>query len=868
MTNIIDLAGTWEFRLDPEDIGTREHWEIGGLPDSVFLPGSLDSNGLGEPNHNQTDLAGLSRRVKYVGAAWYSREVEIPAGCMGKRMDLVLERVHWFSEVWIDGKPLGKGESLSAPHRFRLPANSGNRNVRITMRIDNTPHIPIGRIGHALTEWTQTNWNGVIGDISIQPAFDWNLTVKGDGIRLSGLSAGTEVTVEGPGTSYWATASGAEALEIPMDGAVLWSDTDPNLYTVTIGQGPTAGSKTFGIRRIETRGKEILLNGSPVFLRGTLECCVFPKTGYPPTDEGSWEFLISQAKAFGLNHLRFHSWCPPEAAFAVADRLGILLQVELPLWTGLWPVSSDENLLRFCEEEGLRILAEYAHHPSFVLFTLGNEIAFYGSEPKVDALIEKLRATSPNRLYSFSAQGTHLSPACDYYVQADNGKPGAENKPLRGSTWFGVGSRFDRDVPSTTVECNAAADEFDRPVISHEVAEWAIFPDVHNRDRYDGLLEARNFRTIHSMLEAKGMGDQSPAFTQASGKLSTRLYKEEIETLLRTRGLAGYQLLGLTDFPGQGTATIGMLDAFWDEKGFVDANEFRTFCAPTVPLAELTKFVWTNDERFSAKAVVFHNGPATSQSLIWQIKDANGVTVREGSIDAQTLPELGTIAFGEIQFSWSGLPAPARYELELICGIHQNHWPLWLYPASIPIAPKAEYLAARHYREDVRKALKDGKNVWLNMHPRASWSGIAGRFAPAFWSPIHFKEQVGTMGALIDSDHPIFEHFPTEFHTDWQWWDVLTKSKAINLDALPLNFRPTLQIIDRYERNLKLGSIFEAQIGNGKLFFSFLDLDDLDSRPVARQLDYAIRRYLASDAFVPAQALSLNDLDRLFASEP
>ena len=880
MNQSVNLAGLWECALDPDDVGQSYRWYETKLDEIARLPGSLDENCLGELNLVNDDLSGLSRKVRYTGVAWFSKEIDLPNEMVGASLHLTLERCHWFSDAWLDGIPLGRQDSLSVPHRFKLPPISRSGIHRLTLRVDNTPHIPIGRIGHALTDWTQTNWNGVIGTMEIAhatiPIEDLRVSANSNSLFISGTATETgelAVKLRSGDQSLLQTAKclAGDKIELQLDGSKFgnWTPDDPQLVDVSIGLNGRKLERQIGFRSIRCEGKSIILNDDPLFLRGTLECCVFPKTGYPPTKVEDWKIVFAQAKAFGLNHIRFHSWCPPEAAFQAADQLGLVLQVELPVWTGLWAISSDPKLFDFCRQEAHRILREYGHHASFLMFALGNEISFYGSEPLVDDLLTELKSIYPNLIYTFSAQGTHLSPACDFYVQADNGKPGPENLPLRGSTWFGVGSRFDRDQPNTSVTCDAAASQFDRPVISHEVAEWAVFPDVHHAKRYNGVLEARNFQTIARMLEKRGMLDQAPDFVRASGKLSAQLYKEEIETLLRTHGLAGYQLLGLTDFPGQGTATIGMLDAFWQEKGFIDAGTFRQFCASTVPLLKVDKFVWTEGEIFTGQCQVFHAGKATESSLSWRVLDESGGVCQSGTFGSHELDGSGVSTVGLLQFPLGTLRSPARYWLELIGDpVGMNRWPFWLLPQAVAQESLKEIFVAPFFRQDVREALNHGRSVWLRINPSRIWSGIPGRFAPAFWSPIHFKEQVGTMGTLIESAHPAFSQFPTEDHSDWQWWDILTRSKALVLNELPLEFGPLLQVIDRYERNDKLGTLFEAQVGNGKLFVSAIDFESTEGRPATIQLERSIRAYLASDRFEPKQRLSLEQLDKMFAREP
>lgn len=831
----------------------------------VHLPGSLDQAGIGRPNTKDNGLAGLSRKVTYTGPAVYSRTIGLPPQLRGVELELFLERVHWFTSVRIDGVEVGKGDSLSVPHCFCLAPTSA-RVLTIEIEVDNTPHIPIGRIGHAITDWTQTNWNGIIGRLELRakPALSVSAASTSDGLRVFGTALPNQ-RVEIDQHILEADAEGRFEVLIDRSTLSAWSDDAPTLIELSVVAGESETKLRTGYRSFEAVGKRFHLNGKPCYLRGTLECCVFPRTGYPPTDVEAWLTVMRKIREYGLNHVRFHSWCPPEAAFAAADEVGLLLQVELPLWTGKWPLSSEPALLDFCRREAFRILDGYGHHPSFVLFTLGNEMAFYGQEPEVDRLLCELKSAFPHILFNWSSHGTCLSPESDYYVQADNAQMGEANRPLRGSTWFGVGSRFDREPPATTTTCDEAAAAYDRPVIAHEVGEWAVFPNVAAAPQFDGVLEARNFEWIRNSLAARGMEDQADSFTQASGKLSAELYKEEIETLLRTRGVAGFQLLGLNDFPGQGTATVGMLDCFWKEKGFIDGSTFRQFCAPTVPLMVTRKRVWSTGEPFVATVLALHSGGEVGAQATWEFLDDSGQRCAGGELTDARLQPGDPVPLGEIEFPLTGF-STGRYELSVeLPGLGTNRWRHWVFAPTPEVEP-GDVDVFTWYREDVRRALRAGRTVWLRMHPAKAWTGIPGRFATAFWSPIHFKEQVGTMGTLIAHEHPVFNHFPTQDHTEWHWWEILMNSKSFVLDALPTSFRPELQVIDRYERNHKLGTIFEACVGSGKLLVSFIDFDT-PGRPAAAQLEYSLMRRLRDD-FDPRQAITLEELDEVFSSEP
>jgi hypothetical protein len=112
----------------------------------------------------------------------------------------------------------------------------------------------------------------------------------------------------------------------------------------------------------------------------------------------------------------------------------------------------------------------------------------------------------------------------------------------------------------------------------------------------------------------------------------------------------------------------------------------------------------------------------------------------------------------------------------------------------------------------------------------------------------------------------VFAQFPTEFYSNWQWWDLIQGSRSVILDDTPAEFRPIVQVIDNFVRNRKIGNLFEARVGKGRLLVCTLNLSGhLDKRPAARQFLKSLYGYLASDEFLPAQELALPVLEKIFA---
>lgn len=628
-TSILSLAGEWEFAIDSMDIGISKHWYTQSFPDKIKLPGTMDDAGYGIPNRllpsiSKPQILHLTRKHSYVGPAWYIREISVPSDWEGKNIELKLERVIWQTNVWIDGKEVdGEQESLISPHYFDLTEYLSPGKHRIAIRVDNRKKYDItaGDMAHAYTNETQIMWNGILGEISLRakdavfmkdiqiyPDIQTReIHVKGKLQNTGNKASGTlTVHVKEKNTGKSVTeieqqmdlSAGETMLDFvcPMGEDVrLWSEFTPIMYELEIKmktKESLAQEKIeFGMRQISRNGADLLVNGKKVFLRGTLECCIFPLTGYPPTTKEGWLKVFRSAKEWGLNHLRFHSWCPPKAAFEVADSLGFYLQVELPLWS--LTVGENPEMNQFLYNEAKRILSEYGNHPSFCFLSLGNEL-----QPDFEflgGLLDSVKALDSRHLYtttSFTFEKGHgdwPEPHDDFFITQWTKKG-----------WVRGQGVFDVEMPNFNKDYSASVDSMPVPVITHEIGQYAVYPDLKEIEKYTGVLEPLNFKGVKQELENKNLLEKADDYLSASGHLAAILYKEEIERAMKTPGISGFQLLDLHDFPGQGTALVGLLNAFWESKGVANAEEFRQFSAPVVPLARFSKAVYKNNEQFTA----------------------------------------------------------------------------------------------------------------------------------------------------------------------------------------------------------------------------------------------------------------------------
>ena len=807
---VMDLSGTWQFALDRQRLVHPDYI----LTETVQLPGTTDTNKKGDPLIKKDETTHLSRIYSYKGRAWYKRQVAIPADWQGQPVYLFLERTKP-TEIYVDAKFVGASNDISTPQVFDLSKWLTPGRHDLAIMVDNGNGVPeqLYANSHAYTEDTQTNWNGIIGRIEL----------------LNGLPSAAQI------------------------------EEHPNL-------------KDFHIE-----GQHFYANGHLIFLRGKHDACVWPLTGHVPMDVEAWRNYLGECAAYGLNHVRFHSWCPPEAAFVAADELGIILQPELPFWGDF--NDKDTVLMQFLHKEGENILRWYGHHPSFRMFALGNEL--WGSIDKMAEFIEDFRRIAPDKVYTFGSnyylgyQG--VKKGMDYFTTCRVGGEawGSYNTHTRGSFSFADaadGGMINHFHPNTTMNFEEGCALADVPIISHETAQFQTYPDYDKIQKYTGVLYPYNMEVFRSRLEKAGMQDQAKAFHQASGLWSLQLYKQDIEMDLRTPNMAGFQLLDLQDYPGQGSAYVGILDAFMDPKGLCTVREWREWCAPVVPLLVADKFCFTNEEGIHAKVQIanYSGESLKGKKLSWEVSsDLKGEIV---------LPDgEGLIEAGALIISLSRYDKPTQLQLLLnIDGTeYHNTYDLWVYPTKDNLKRiKKKVIVTNVLTEDIAGQLEKGKNVLLM--PDSSKLCVGGLFQTDYWNYRMFKTicegnkksvSPGTLGILTDPRHPIFRSFPTEMHTNWQWFPVIKNSHPMILDNTGSDYRPIVQVIDNIERNHKLGLVFEFAIGKGKLLVCMADLEKASDYPEGRAFYRSVLEYMTSKDFAPRTHITLDDFHRLMTTD-
>jgi hypothetical protein len=915
---VINLEGNWHFEMDRKDEGVTAKWYNRNLSDVIKLPGSMAEFLKGDEITLKTKWTGsiydssfyyiprlekyrqpgnihipfwLTPAKHYVGAAWYQKEVNIPANWKGKRILLHLERAHIETRVWVNDKEVGLQNSLVAPHVYDLSSYLTAGKQRISIRIDNRiKEINVGPDSHSITDHTQGNWNGIIGKIALtssSPVYIDDVQIYPDvknrkarvkitvnnstqnkfSGKLSLLaksfnSATTDETKELV-SSMVVSKLGQNTIELELPfgkGMQTWDEFDPALYNLEVKLVSKAITATknvqFGMREFKIKRNQFLINDVPVFLRGTVHNCEFPLTGYPATTVEAWEKIFKTIKAYGLNHVRFHSWCPPEAAFIAADKVGLYLQSEGPSWPNHGPkIGLGQPVDKYLYDETTRMAKEYGNYASFTMLSAGNEPA--GNQVKyLNAFVDFWKAKDSRRVYTGMSVGGSwpVVPNAEFLVRGG----------VRGLNW-------DKRL-ETESDFSSGIAPFTVPFVAHEIGQYCVFPNFDEIEKYTGVYRAKNFEMFRQDLKDHHMGDQAKDFLNASGKLQSLCYKNEIEKMLRTPGYGGFQLLGLQDFPGQGTALVGVLDAFFQEKGYVTAQDYSRFCNVTVPLAKIPKFVYSNNESFLAEIVLFHSGkkPLKDALISWTVKNEKGNVLSSGKFDPKTFENGNGMLVGNINCELNAINEASKLKLEVkVNGTDfANDWDFWVYPDKNPVRSSSVYYTTV-LDDKAKEVLEKGGKVFLNAAGKVvKGKEVAMHFLPVFWNTSWFKMRPPHVtGMLIQDKSPAFANFPTSFHSDMQWWDIQNRAQVMNLEDFPADFRPLIQPIDTWFMNRRLALVFEAQVGKGKIIVSSADLGpDVQNKPAAKQLFLSLQEYMNSDQFNPKHSLSFEVIEDIFVS--
>ena len=683
--------------------------------------------------------------------------------------------------------------------------------------------------------------------------------------------------------------------DLPLrENVKLWDEDEGNLYemAVTLDNGMSAEDKggstaecrtRFGIRSFGDNGSgRLALNGRAIFLRGEANCAEYPETGHPPMTIPEWKEMLLKYRSYGINFVRFHSHCEPEAAFAAADELGMLLQPELSHWDPKDAFGTEESY-RYYRAELVDLLKTYANHPSFVMLTLGNELqAQDEGRERMRELVRTAKRMDPTRLYANGSNAFYGEEGCDpesdFYTSQS-----CKDVVIRG-TFSGMRGYLNENYPSADRTYDEAMaeirKEYQKPVFSFEVGQFEVLPDFEELESFHGISDPVNLKLIKKRVEERGLLPTWEKYVEATGELSRLAYREEIEAAMRTRELSGISLLGLQDFPGQGTALVGMMNSHLVPKpyDFARPERFREFFQECRILVKLPHYTYEAGERLIAEVEAANFGKRNIEGVFcWTLAGKKSVSENGNCEPAEIKSKNTVIATGEdteITICRPGsytevgsLDIPLDFvekntalTLKVRIGDSISAYPIWVYRKTTPVCPENVY-ETRAFDVKTREILQNGGRVYLSpdADKESLPNSIKTQFTTDFWSVGTFADQEGGMGQLIDTEHPIFKEFPTDFHTDWQWWIMATKRAVI----LPHPMKTIITEMDSYAFLRPMAQMIEFRCLKGKVLLSTMELHKSQQYPEVRALQASIYTYLSGENFEPAEEITEEELSML-----
>ncbi|MEG0369692.1 MAG: hypothetical protein RR593_06790, partial [Hungatella sp.] len=610
----------------------------------------------------------------YTGKAWYQREIEIPKDS-SHALTLWIELTHWTSRVWVDDIYKGSDFSLCTAHRIPLGVLSPGIH-RLTVCIDNSFQYPYRPDGHGVSDALAATWNGMAGEIALLSSDELTKRQQAD----------AEFAIRHP-------------------------------------------------RKIEVSEGMFYVDGKPEYFRGTHYGGEYPLTGYPSTDPVWWQKLMNTVREWGFNFIRCHSYCPPKAAFEAADEAGVYLQVEC----GMWNIFCEEiPMLDILHKETRRILTQFGHHPSFVLFSPTNEPSGSWYEPLKRWVTE---TREYDESLGYGSRRVYTAQSGWFYDTAPRDITGTDYLYFHRSAYGPILGGNIRNYEGWNGKDYAPSLEGSKlPAICHELGQWCAYPDFDIIDKFTGYMRPGNYQVFKANAKRAGVLVHNQEFALESGRNQVLMYKEELEANFRTPHLYGYELLDLHDYLGQGTALVGVLDAFWDNKGYVEAPAWRRFCAETVLLARIPSYVCKNTDRLEIPIEICHFGekPIDGAILFWSLKEGEN-RLFCGELPKTDIPLGKNIPLGSVTLDFSEIHKDSKLNFEVRIGAICNDWDLYVFAKQNDGEPiVSEEMPETVYTKDWQKAkllLQQKKNVVFSPHlSTLDYTCPPLSMRPVFWN--------------------------------------------------------------------------------------------------------------------------------------
>lgn len=888
----IDLDGQWDFQLDPQNVGQSERWfdQQSQFTNTIRVPGTWEAQGYGEHS-------GILRH-QYAGAAWYRRNLAIPAEWNSKLVILHIGGAHRLTRLFVNGIDFGEHAGFNAPYSYDITraVRFGQDNL-IALRVENPtfdvqtspdkqiPKLPVGMVDYI------ANWGGIYGDVAVEAqnhthiesvlvTSDTDKHIAAFHIKLATdevNSASVRISIPGaePVTSTVAEPSKETALEVSLpDDAPLWSPDHPELLTATIqllqhGIEIDSVTQRFGFRRISTRGNVLLLNGKPLYLRAFGDDDVEVLNGFPPSSPDVCLKRMQLAKSFGFNAVRFHSMTPPECYFKAADQVGILIMAELPAaYTQFFFAHRD-----FLRSELVNTLTAYRNHPSLLSLAFGNEFNLRWLPTDAD-------------------RNTMMAALADFYKLA---------KQLAPATLIMSNDGF--DLRPTDMVSVSTAPPPDRPTVRHEFGGYLCsLPDPGLIDRFTGVMIPTWLEAKKQWIADNKLDSAYPQYLKNSIRLQQLGRKFQIERTRADHTVTGYDYWLLVDYPG-GTGEgdsweEGWFDYLWNPKVSPEqGHELNSAVLPLIDAGVDERTLWSSESRHIGVSISNYGDEGITNGVLSWTLTANGDQLDGGEFHGVNVP-LGSVEkVGQIVLRAPQDEHPQKLELTTTIKSRStsntNHWEFWVFPAGKLLVPSPRQITVNTEWPELHRVypwlkessgrsspdgllitdkldhialahLRSGGSVLLAMKQQPDAQGIA--FFPA---------SGGAMGTLIP-DSAALGDFPNDGFADLQFEDLLNGASPLPVDGWPIQLTPILGVIRTTSGFLSkqkglshAAYIFEVQAHGGKLLVTSPGLWNHydEDHPAAIYLFDRLLRYATSDRFAPVVQLSDELLQRVQAEQ-
>jgi hypothetical protein len=912
------LAGLWGFGLDPvrEGLHNAGGFFNANYPYTITLPGDTFTNKIGIENRID-DSGRIATQNLYYGRAWYQREIDIPLEWEDCRVEFVMECAPR-STLWLDGILVGNNNNLYSPQSYDLTNLAYPGRHKLAMLLDNSITRPdqYGRQGRHF------EINGVLGELSLlitdrvwikdvrilpQPSLKSALFTVTVG-NVSGCDAEGVLTID----TYVPDKHAIHKLQVPFlvehnrnfkeivlqvpfgNDFLLWDEFEPNLYQVTVSLQAHAGNRRctdtystrFGMREFSIKGKQFTVNGKTIMLRG--DGWMFfdrlsRRLGLNITDVELWRRIMKITREWGMNHIRFHTQCPPKAAFDMADEYGVYLQAELTLGRPTRIPREGENefeplLEPTLKEHGAKLLWYHYNHPSFMLLTMGNEID--ADEGFLGRLVSYMKNIDPSRFYSGGSNNylrhAHMTPGDEFWCTQKTGDGWDEWKiRVRGSSAHAdapLGS-IQTDLPNSLRDYSEAIEHIPIPVVGFEVGQYETTPNYDEIQQFSPGEIPYNLIAFRDIMCKHGLSYMEKTFYRNSGKLCGLCYREDIEMYLRTPDIAGFHLLSLADTHVSGTSLTGVLNLFLENKGFIEPSEWKRFCDSRVVLLRTDRFTYADGETlFGTLQLANYGEGAVLGAIPYWILLQDGRVIAQECLGAVDIPQGGLYTIGKVTIPLRS-KEPIALTIEVgIKGGPSNEYLLWIYP-NVPLPALRDNIEVTDNWKSAVAALMKGANVLFFPGDLPGDKAVNGEFATNFWSYTMFQRIAmtrgtavpsGTMGISCDPTHPALRYFPNKGYSEWQWFPIVTNGTAAVLDKLGQSLDPIVWIIDNPMRGSRLGLIFEARVSSGKLLVCMSHLCETLEQLPSRWLYISLLEYITSEEFKPVTQIDMNELNSFF----